>query len=86
VTDRPNDIAAIVRAAIMERGLHQIDVARIVGLSQQAVSDRLNDVRPWRTRDLQRLAEHFGVTVAQLLEPPALLVVDEDSDEGGEQR
>lgn len=64
-------IAAAVRAAMRARGVRQVDVALALGLSQPAVSARLNGRTPFTLADLERLADLLGVTVSELLQPPA---------------
>lgn len=78
--------AVAVREALRARGIHQQEIAPVLGLSQPAVSDRLRGRTPFTLADLDRLAAHLGVTVPQLLEPPQLLVDDDEgpSDESGE--
>ena len=45
----------------------QTDLARAIGLSQSAVSDKLNEHYPWTTDDLDALAAYFGVPAADLV-------------------
>lgn len=66
--------SAAVREALRARGIRQSDAARVLGLSQPALSDRLRGRTPFTLADLDALAAHLGVTVAELLEPPAELV------------
>ncbi len=58
--------------------------ADAMGISEQALSDKLRGRRRFTLVNLERLAEHFGITLSQLLEPPELLVdPPEADDEGG---
>ena len=76
----PAAVAATVREVLKSRGLSQQEAAPIFGLSQQALSDRLRGRTPFTLVDLDRLADHLGITVAELLEPPASVVDDEAAD------
>lgn len=51
----------------------------MLGLSQASISDRMTGKTPFTLADLDRLAEHLGVPVARLLEPPELLVDDDEA-------
>lgn len=42
-------------------------LAPLLGLSQQAVSDRFRSRTPWTVEDLTRIAAEFGVEAADLL-------------------
>lgn len=66
--------SAAVREALRSRGLRQQDIAPVLGLSQASVSDRLTGKTPFTLEDLERIAEHLGIRVADLLEAPASLV------------
>jgi transcriptional regulator with XRE-family HTH domain len=68
--------SAAVLAHIALRGGSQRAIAEVLGLSQQSVSDRLTGKTPFTLADLDRLAEHWDIPVAQLLDPPASLVDD----------
>ena len=62
-----------VREALRARGIRQRDAARVLGLSQPALSDRLRGRTPFTLADLDALASYLGVQVAELLEPPTRL-------------
>jgi transcriptional regulator with XRE-family HTH domain len=70
----PAAVAATVREVLKARGLSQQEAAPIFGHSQQALSDRMTGRTPFTLADLERLAAHLGIPVAQLLDPPASLV------------
>jgi transcriptional regulator with XRE-family HTH domain len=74
----PAAVAATVREVLKARGLSQQEAAPIFGCSQQALSDRMTGRTPFTLEDLGRLAEHLGIPVAELLDPPVSLV-DESS-------
>jgi transcriptional regulator with XRE-family HTH domain len=76
MTNLTRAASAAVREALRSRGLRQQDVASVLGLSQASVSDRLTGKTPFTLKDLERIAEHLGIPVAELLEPPATLVDD----------
>lgn len=63
--------AAVVREAIKRRGLTQVQVGVALGLSQQAVSDRLRGRSRLTVHDLERLAGLLEVPVSELLQPRA---------------
>lgn len=62
-------IAASVREHLARRGIRQRQAAPVLGLSQQALSDRLTGRTPFTVPDLERLAELLGIDVAELLQP-----------------
>jgi transcriptional regulator with XRE-family HTH domain len=70
--------AAAVREALRSRGLRQADLAAALAISQQAISDRLTGRTSFTLEDLEHIAAHFGIPVAELLDPPVSLV-DESS-------
>jgi transcriptional regulator with XRE-family HTH domain len=69
MTNLTTATAAAVREHVRRHSLRQVDVALALGLSQQAVSDRLTGRTPFTLSDLERLAELLGVPVAELLQP-----------------
>ncbi|MDO8107132.1 helix-turn-helix transcriptional regulator [Isoptericola sp. b441] len=72
--DIASNVTATVRQVLRERHLSQEQLGEVLGLSQQAVSDRLRGRTRFSLRDLDALARHLGVPVAELLEAPASLV------------
>lgn len=50
-------------------------------MSQPALSDRLRGRTPFTLEDLDRLAAYLGVTVAELLAPPASLLEEQQEDD-----
>lgn len=74
MTNSARAASAAVREALRSRGLRQVQVAPLLGLSQVALSDRLRGRTPFTLQDLDRIAEHLGIPVAELLEPAAALV------------
>jgi antitoxin component HigA of HigAB toxin-antitoxin module len=67
-------IAAAVREHLRRRDIRQIDLVPVLGLSQPALSSRLTGRTPFTLENLERLADHLGIPVTELLEPPAPLV------------
>lgn len=57
----------------------QVDLAAAMGVSQNAVSRKLNGMTRWSIADVEALAERYGVTVDQVLAGPRawLGLVDE---------
>ncbi|MBN9325943.1 MAG: helix-turn-helix transcriptional regulator [Cellulomonas sp.] len=74
--DLTTHASAAVREALHARGLRQQDLAVVLDLSQQAVSDRLRGRTPFTLADLDRIAAYLGVPMAELLEAPASVVDD----------
>ena len=70
MTDPTAAMAATVRAHLNRRGIRQTGVARVLGLSQPSVSDRLTGKTPFTLVDLQRLADYLRITVAELMTTP----------------
>lgn len=70
-----------VRKVLNEQHITQREVARAMCLSEGALSDKLRGRRRITLDDLERLARHLGITLGQLLEPPALLVDDDESEQ-----
>lgn len=46
---------------------NQTVLAAVLGVTQPGISERLAGKRAWRTADLEALAKHYGVTVADLV-------------------
>jgi transcriptional regulator with XRE-family HTH domain len=68
-------VAAEVRSQAAKRGLKQVDIARLLGMSQPQVSLRLRGKVPFRLEEIDVLARHFGVDAAELM-PPRPQVAD----------
>jgi hypothetical protein len=60
---RPN---ARLRAVLAARGLDQLDVGRVLNLPASSVSRRFNGLIPWRFSELQKIAAHLGLKVADI--------------------
>lgn len=65
-------IAAAVREQMARHGLTQLQAAAAVGLSQQALSDRLTGQTRFTDADLERLGHLFGIDPRELLQPRAV--------------
>ncbi len=61
-------VGSNVRALMAARGVSQIQMASILGVTQSAVSKRLRGVTPFDTRDLQAISEAFGIHAMNLLD------------------
>lgn len=46
------------------------DIAQVLGITPSAVTARFKGRTRWSVDDLDRLSEHFGVSVARIVEPP----------------
>ena len=60
-------VAANVRVELARRRLGQVAVARTLGLSQAAVSRRLNGSVPLDVNELTLIADLLGLTASDLL-------------------
>lgn len=68
-------VAAEVRSQAARRGLRQVDLAKLLEMSQPQVSLRLRGKVPFRLEELDVLAQHFGIDAAELM-PPRPQVAD----------
>jgi predicted XRE-type DNA-binding protein len=64
------EIAAAVRAHIAARRTNDSRVARAIGMSQPKFSRRTNEDVAFDSDDLGRIADHFGITVVELVQMP----------------
>lgn len=53
---------------MLRTGTKQADLAEVLGLSQAAVSRRLNGEIPFDVTELEKVAERLGTTAAALVE------------------
>lgn len=60
-------IAGEVRAALARSQVRQSELAAAIGISQAALSERLNARRPFDTDQLTRICDHLGLDVSVLL-------------------
>lgn len=63
--DELTPIADRVRGVAAEKRKDQTDIATILGISRQAVNQRLNGRVPFPAHELQRLADAFDVPVGR---------------------
>lgn len=63
------NITAMVRYALASRRESQESLARVLGIAQSGVTNRLKGDIEWRPSELDKLAAHFGVSVAELVAP-----------------
>jgi len=63
-------VAANVRAEIARRGKTQGDIAAVLGFTRQSLSQRLLGRVEFRASELQAIADHLGVSIAELVEQP----------------
>lgn len=64
-------VACEVRAEMARQRMTQRDVAAVLGISQPQVTARLQGRVEFRTSELDRLAEAFGVPVTNFFPAPA---------------
>lgn len=60
-------VAAQVRAEMARRNMKQNDLARVLGISQQAVSPKYNGLRDYSLRDLWAISTWLEIPLAVLL-------------------
>lgn len=60
-------IRANVRAEMTRAGVRQQDLARLLGINQQAMSNRLCGVTPFRFWELEVIADALGCTIGALV-------------------
>lgn len=68
-TTSREEIAANVRAALARHQTSQATIARRLGKSRQAVSDKINGATHFRVDELQVIAAVIGVPFDSLIEP-----------------
>lgn len=59
-------IGANVRAELARRGIPQVEISRIIGISQRQVSERILGRVGFEARELLLIAKELGVSVEQL--------------------
>lgn len=60
-----------IRAELARAGASQADVAEWLGVHPSQVTARMQGRIEWRLSELQAIARHLDVPVAQLVEEPA---------------
>jgi len=65
-----DNVTAMVRYAIAARGESQRAIAAVLGIASSGVADRMTGRVTWRLDELDKLADHFGVSVSDLVTPP----------------
>lgn len=60
-----------VRALSAWKQETQAELGRVLGLSQTTVAQRLGGRLEWNLRDVQKLCEHYKITMQQLTEGPS---------------
>lgn len=63
----PADIAAEVRAEISRQRKPQREIAELLGISQQQVSERVLGEVEWRISELVRVAEWLSVPITKFV-------------------
>lgn len=64
------DVAAAVRAHMAVRGIKDTELARNLGWSQSYASRRTNAAIAFSTDDLGLMADHFGISLAEIVQMP----------------
>lgn len=65
-----------VSDAVRESGMSQVQVARLLGMSPQAVRDRLRGRTRWSLAEVAAIAKHLDLDAAEIL-------ADDESDREG---
>lgn len=65
-TDQPNGVAANLRAEIARRQRRQADLADVWGISEMAVSRRVNGFVPITAEQAAQAAQWLGLDVSDL--------------------
>lgn len=65
-----------LKLLLTRTGQRHSDLARILGVTQSSMSARLRGESRWKLDDLPPVAEHFGVTVGELLAGYAAIPAD----------
>lgn len=60
-----------IRAELARRKKNQGDLAELLGITRQGISQRLNGQVQLRVGELQAIADYFGVPVTALLDKAA---------------
>jgi len=69
MTHTPTQVAgANVRGAMARRGITQVQMATLLGVSQPAVSARLRGETPFDVNELARVAKALDVPIERLVE------------------
>lgn len=61
-------VARNIRALMTDRRVTQVELARVLHISQQAVSSRLRGITPWDVNELGLAAQALNVSPGQLLD------------------
>lgn len=56
-----------LRLLMTRTGQRQEDIAAVLGVTRGALSQRLLGHAKWKVADLRPVADHFGITVCELL-------------------
>lgn len=60
-----------IRAELARRGMHQRDLAALLGLSQPSVSARFSGAAEWRVSEIQAVARALGIRISLSVSPVA---------------
>lgn len=60
-------VSGEVRALMGRHGVSQTELAHWLGVNQTAISARLRGTTEWKVREIERIAEGFGVHPAALM-------------------
>lgn len=67
-------VAKNIRVAMAARGISQNDLAKGMGISKSALSQKMRGLIVWTLPDMQKAGDFLGVQPAILLDPHGLLV------------
>jgi transcriptional regulator with XRE-family HTH domain len=67
MTSNTDRIATLVRAEMKQQGKTQVELADLLGVTQQSVSRRLTGETPFTVYDLTVLSSYLNIPVADFL-------------------
>jgi len=62
-----NNETVMIRMYLARSGLHQVDLAKALGIAQQSVSRRMAGTKAWTVTELRIVATTLGVELEDLL-------------------
>jgi antitoxin component HigA of HigAB toxin-antitoxin module len=68
-------ISRVVRVLMTLNEETQVDLAEVLGIKPQAVSDKMNGRIRWNIDDIERMARHYEVRSADFMRDPKELIL-----------
>ncbi|MDO5720986.1 MAG: helix-turn-helix transcriptional regulator [Actinomycetaceae bacterium] len=63
-------VASNIRAEAARLGYTQVQLGKLLGMSQGAITKRWRGVTPWQLAELDRVANALGLSVVDLVQEP----------------